>query len=152
MLFPLTMMLIFLQFKSFLTEKSSSDTPRHSDHVPRKLFICIAHMQKICPLSLVFTLFYMYALTPQPHWPSVKGSPIFLDLSYIFLVSGSHHWFNGHEFEQTPGDGKEQRSWCAAVHRVTKSRTRVSHWTSSTDWLSTSLQLMSEVDDSERWF
>ena len=32
-----------------------------------------------------------------------------------------HHQFNGHESEQTPGDGEGQRSlvaWCAAVHGV----------------------------------
>ena len=34
---------------------------------------------------------------------------------------GWHHWFNGHEFEQTPGDSKGQgslaccSSWC---HRI----------------------------------
>ena len=25
-------------------------------------------------------------------------------------IVGWQHWFNGHEFEQTPGDGKGQRS------------------------------------------
>ena len=33
---------------------------------------------------------------------------------------GWHHQFNGHEFEQTPGDGEGQRSLHAAVHGVTK--------------------------------
>ena len=26
---------------------------------------------------------------------------------------GWHHWLDGHEFEQAPGDGE---AWCAAVH------------------------------------
>ena len=34
---------------------------------------------------------------------------------------GWHHWFNGHEFEQAPGDGEGQEDWCAAVHGVAKS-------------------------------
>ena len=33
---------------------------------------------------------------------------------------GWHHWFNGHEFEQAPGDGEGQGSLCSAVHGVTK--------------------------------
>ena len=36
---------------------------------------------------------------------------------------GSHHQLNGHEFEQTPGDGKNREAWCATVHGVTKSQT-----------------------------
>ena len=26
---------------------------------------------------------------------------------------GWHHWLNGHEFEQTPGDGEGQEAWSA---------------------------------------
>ena len=40
---------------------------------------------------------------------------------------GWHHQLNGHEFEQTPGDVKDRGAWCAAVHGVTKSSTRLSH-------------------------
>ena len=29
---------------------------------------------------------------------------------------GLHHWLNGHEFEQAPGDGEWQEAWPAAVH------------------------------------
>ena len=29
---------------------------------------------------------------------------------------GWHHQLNGHEFEETPGDGEGQGSLCAAVH------------------------------------
>ena len=36
-----------------------------------------------------------------------------------------HHRLNGHEFEQTPGDGSE--AWCAAVHGVAKSWTWLSN-------------------------
>ena len=37
-----------------------------------------------------------------------------------------HHSLNGYEFEQIPGG---QGIWCAAVHGVAKSRTRLSHLT-----------------------
>ena len=40
-----------------------------------------------------------------------------------------HHWLNGHEFEQTLGDGEGQGSQVAAIHGVAKSRTQVSDWT-----------------------
>ena len=36
---------------------------------------------------------------------------------------GWHHWLNGYEFEQAPGDGEGQGNWCAAVRGVTKSQT-----------------------------
>ena len=35
---------------------------------------------------------------------------------------GWHHRLNGNEFEQAPGDGEGQGSWCAAVHGHAKSR------------------------------
>ena len=34
-----------------------------------------------------------------------------------------HHWLNGCEFEQAPGDVKDREAWHAAVHGVIKSRT-----------------------------
>ena len=37
-----------------------------------------------------------------------------------------HHQLNGHEFEQTPGDGEGQESLVCLVHGVTKSWTRLS--------------------------
>ena len=37
---------------------------------------------------------------------------------------GWHHRLNGHEFEQTPGDGEGQRSLVSLVHVVTKSQTQ----------------------------
>ena len=38
---------------------------------------------------------------------------------------GWHHRLNGHEFEQTPGDGEGREDWHATVHGVTKSQTRL---------------------------
>ena len=39
---------------------------------------------------------------------------------------GWHHRLNGHEFEQTLGDGEGQGGLHAAVHEISKSRTRLS--------------------------
>ena len=41
------------------------------------------------------------------------------------MVGWWHHWLNGCELEQTLGDCDRQGSWHAAVHVVTKSRTRL---------------------------
>ena len=41
---------------------------------------------------------------------------------------GWHHWFNGHKFEQTPGDSEGQRSLACCSPWVTRS------WTSPSDW------------------
>ena len=42
-------------------------------------------------------------------------------------MAGWHHWLDGHEFEWTPGVGDGLvEAWRAAVHGVTKSRTRLS--------------------------
>ena len=38
---------------------------------------------------------------------------------------GWHHWLNGHEFEQTPGDSEGQGGLGAAVRGVAKNQT---HW------------------------
>ena len=45
---------------------------------------------------------------------------------------GWNHWLNVHEFEETPRDSEGQGSWHAAVHRVAKSQTRLSKWTTTT--------------------
>ena len=42
---------------------------------------------------------------------------------------GWHHWLNGHEFEQIPGDSEGQGSWRAVIHGVAKSWTQFSNWT-----------------------
>ena len=39
-------------------------------------------------------------------------------------TAGWHHWVNGHESEQTLGNRED---WCAAVHEITKSLTRLSN-------------------------
>ena len=40
---------------------------------------------------------------------------------------GRHHRLYGHECDQVPGDVKDKEAWRAAVHRVTKSQTRLSN-------------------------
>ena len=42
---------------------------------------------------------------------------------------GWHHQLHRHEFEQAPGVGDGQGSWCAAVHGVAKSQTQMNAWT-----------------------
>ena len=38
---------------------------------------------------------------------------------------GLHHQLDGHKFEQAPGVGDDREAWCAAVHVVSKSQTRL---------------------------
>ena len=40
---------------------------------------------------------------------------------------GWHHLLDGLAFAQASGVGEGQEAWCAAVHGVTKSRTRLSN-------------------------
>ena len=44
---------------------------------------------------------------------------------------GWHHQLNGHEFEQTLGDGEGQGGRRSAVFGVTKSQTQLSDWTTT---------------------
>ena len=46
---------------------------------------------------------------------------------------GWHHWLNGHEFEQTLGDSKEQRSLASWSSWGQKNWTRLSDWTTTTN-------------------
>ena len=38
-----------------------------------------------------------------------------------------HHQINGHEFDQTPGDGEGREVWHVAVLGVAKSQTQLSN-------------------------
>ena len=46
---------------------------------------------------------------------------------------GWHHWLNGHESEQTPGDSEGQGglAWHAAVDGVRKNQTWPNDWTTT---------------------
>ena len=46
---------------------------------------------------------------------------------------GSHHWLDGHEFEQAPGVGVDREAWHATVHGVKKTQTGLSDWTELRD-------------------
>ena len=50
-------------------------------------------------------------------------------------MAGWRHWLNGHEFEQSPGNSEGQGSQVCWIHRVTKSQTRLSDWTTTIDRL-----------------
>ena len=38
-------------------------------------------------------------------------------------MGGWHHQLKGHEFEQAPGAGDGQGTWCAAIHGLARNRT-----------------------------
>ena len=59
---------------------------------------------------------------------------------------GWHHWLNGHEFEQTLGDGEGQGAWHAAVHCIAKSQTRLSNQTTTKTSMETSKQTKINVN------
>ena len=46
---------------------------------------------------------------------------------------GWHHQLNGHEFNKLREIAKDTEAWHAAVHTVTKSQTRLSNQTTTTD-------------------
>ena len=45
---------------------------------------------------------------------------------------GWHHWLNGHEFEEIREMVMDREAWCAVVLGVTKSKTWLSNWTTTT--------------------
>ena len=56
---------------------------------------------------------------------------------------GWHHWLNGHEFEETLGDGEGQEIWHAAVHGVAKIQTWFSNGTTTFSLLQCLLPIFS---------
>ena len=62
-------------------------------------------------------------------------------------IVGWYHQLNGHEFEPTLGDSEEQGAWCAAVHEVTKSWTRLSDLPTIDSETSLKVQRLDEVGD-----
>ena len=53
----------------------------------------------------------------------------------IHEMVGWHHWFNGHEFEQNPGDSEGQGSLGCCSPGVTKSWSWLSNWMTRQDKL-----------------
>ena len=49
-------------------------------------------------------------------------------------MDGWHHWLDGRESEWTPELVMDREAWCAAIHGVAKSRTRLSEWT-ALNWM-----------------
>ena len=65
-----------------------------------------------------------------------------------------HHQHNGHEFEQNLRDSEDMIAWHAAVLGVTKSRTWLSNWTTTTDIFLTkekSSAMETKVNKIESW-
>ena len=50
-------------------------------------------------------------------------------------MTGWHHRFNGHEFEQTPGDCERQGSLVYCIHGVSKGQPWLSNWPKTTNRL-----------------
>ena len=61
-----------------------------------------------------------------------------------------HHWYNGHEFEQTLGDsaGEGREAWPAAVHGVAKSQKWLNNWTTASIVLDPKIRTFSI----KKWF
>ena len=57
-------------------------------------------------------------------------------------MAGWHHRCNGHELGQTLGDGERRGTWHAAVHGVTKCRTRLEDWTTWLNYFAIHLRVL----------
>ena len=70
-------------------------------------------------------VFCVYAIVKEPDagkdWGQEKKS------AKEDEMVGRHHWLNGHEFEQTLGEDRED--WHAVVHGDAKSQTGLHDWT-----------------------
>ena len=60
-------------------------------------------------------------------------------------MAGWHHWLDGHEFEWIRELVIDREAWCAVIHGVAKSRTRLSDWTelNSTEALREKMEFLS---------
>ena len=91
------------------------------------------------PLSMGFSIQEYWSSLPFPSLgdlpnPGIEpGLPRCKQIPYFLNRQGSPMDMN--ESEQTPGDSDGQESWCAAVHRVAKSRTQLSNWTTTNRYL-----------------
>ena len=86
--------------------------------------VSLNHILVICVVFQTFSLWYLlwylwsviFHVTAMILWRLIKWLA-FLAVKY-FLIEGTtedemvgwHHWLNGHEFEQIPGDSEEQGS------------------------------------------
>ena len=80
------------------------------------------------PINLLFMLFYISCLwigkdpDAGKEWRQEEKGVTENEML------GWCHWFNGHEFEQTPGDSEGQGSLECCSHGVAKNRTWLSNW------------------------
>ena len=65
-------------------------------------------------------------------------------------MDGWHHWLDGHEFEWTLGVVMDREAWCAAIHGVEKSQTRLNDWT-ELNWISVLCHNMLVQVSPQRW-
>ena len=63
---------------------------------------------------------------------------------------GRHHWLNGHEFEQAQELVMDRETWCAAVHGVAKSWTRLSDGT-ELNWIELSFIYIDDQAKIQLW-
>ena len=64
-------------------------------------------------------------------WDSCMLLPLKIFLLFFLSLNSWHHWLNGPEFEQVPGDSEGQGHLAAAVHGLAESRIQLSDWTTT---------------------